>query len=76
MTGKGGGMTLPRRFYRRTKNGKTLKYPENSVRPCRWCGTYFIINEGREDFCCKNPCGVMFEFFGSGEDTIRKVRVR
>jgi len=46
-------MNYPRRFYRRTKTGKSLNVTENNIGVCRWCGTHFIRRK-YDDFCTDN----------------------
>jgi hypothetical protein len=53
----------PRRFYRRTKSGRALKYPENTIASCRWCGTYFIEYPHKKDYCSKK-CKSLVENMG------------
>jgi len=41
---------FPKRFYRKTKTGRVLKYPDKDVAFCRWCGTAFVKAKYK-DFC-------------------------
>lgn len=45
-------MPYPRRYYKRTKTGKVLKFAEKDIKSCRWCGTMFVVDT-QKDFCSK-----------------------
>lgn len=57
----------PKRFYRRTKKGRELKFPERMLEFCRWCGTCYVSYQDNKNhiagLCCK-ACYTLYVTMG------------